>query len=462
MITDRPSRTASLTAGAIRSEPNECWHAPIAHDAVVAVIGAGKMGLPLCAQYAHHGWRVIAVDSNPEVVSSINRGRSHIGDEPDVDMMIKAAVDAGKLSATDSIEDAVSKALVVVVIIPISVDHTAKANFKGMDKVVHSIGKGVQQGATVIFETTVPVGTTRNRYTPILESESGMTADEDFFVAFSPERVSSGSVLESLAIYPKLVGGIGESSGRTAGFFYDSVLDAEIVVMTSSEAAECAKLVDTTYRDVNIALANEFADIADDLGLDVQEIIAAANSQPYSHVHQPGIGVGGHCIPVYPRLLMQSTKVDTILIRTARNLNVVRPGMAVLDVRDALGEPNDLVGYSVLVLGLTYREGVKEMAFSPGLELVEGFKALGATVHAWDPLLTDKEVRSLGAEAWTWGNTLGVDAIITATADPDFQALYTGWFPNLSVIYDGRNSLRELSIPEGVEYIGVGVNAKNR
>ena len=140
--------------------------------------------------------------------------------------------------------------------------------------------------------------------------------------------------------------------------------------MSSSEAAEYAKLMETTYRDVNIALANEFADIASGLCLDVQEVIAAANSQPYSRVHQPGIGVGGHCIPVYPHLLQQSTTIDTPIIRTARDSNSDRSAYTALVVREALGEQYSLEGHSILLLGLTYRHGVKELAFSPGVECV--------------------------------------------------------------------------------------------
>src|SRR5207247_4342198 len=156
----------------------------------------------------------------------------------------------------------------------------------------------------VIFETTLPVGDTRDRFTPRLAEASGLHADEDFFVAFSPERLYSGAALRNLATYPKLVGGIGPASTARAAAFYDAVLDGEIVAMSSAEAAEFSKLADTPYRDVNIALANEFARYAQRAGVDVHEVIAAANSQPYSHIHQPGLGVGGHCIPVYPHFLL--------------------------------------------------------------------------------------------------------------------------------------------------------------
>ena len=173
-----------------------------------------------------------------------------------------------------------------------------------MDAAVESIVPGVHAGSLVIFETTLPVGDTRDRYAPRLAEASGLALEETLFVAFSPERLYSGAALRNLATYPKLVGGLGAASTARAAAFYESVLDAEVVAMSSAEAAEFAKLADTTYRDVNIALANEFARYADRIGVDITEVIAAANSQPYSHIHQPGLGVGGHCIPVYPHFLL--------------------------------------------------------------------------------------------------------------------------------------------------------------
>ena len=293
---------------------------------------------------------------------------------------------------------------------------------------------------------------------PALEAVSGLVADRDFFVAFSPERLFSGAVLENLAVYPKLVGGIGPASTDRAARFYASVLDAEVVAMSSSEAAEFSKLADTTYRDVNIALANEFARAADLHGIDVQEVIAAANSQPYSHIHQPGIGVGGHCIPVYPHLLL-SRAPGLSLVETARRVNdgQVDRALAILGPLDG-----GLAGAPVLVLGITYREGVKELAYSRAIAVIDALQAAGARVSAYDPLLADDEIRALGAEPWHWGDSGPFRAIVTQTADRAFAALDAAWFPALRAVYDGRNSLRALALPEGVAYVGVGVQASTR
>ena len=313
-IVDRPSRVPSFLGGAINPPVNDCGHKPARFVAPwtgepgtagrAAVVGAGKMGLPLAAQFARHGWHVTAVDVNPQVVEAINAGQSHVAEEPGLAEAVAEVHAAGLLEATTDAADAAGRADVVVLIVPVMLDDSHSPDYGHMDAAVDSIAPGVHAGLTVIFETTLPVGDTRRRFAPRLAAASGLKPDEDFFVAFSPERLFSGAVFRNLATYPKLVGGIGPASTARAAAFYDSVLDAEVVAMSGSEAAEFSKLADTTYRDVNIAFANELARYADRAGVDIQEVIDGANSQPYSHIHQPGIGVGGHCIPVYPHLLL--------------------------------------------------------------------------------------------------------------------------------------------------------------
>ena len=467
-IVTRPSVGASMLGGSISVPPSPCTHAPAraVHPwageegtaGTVAVVGAGKMGLPLAAQFATHGWTVIAVDVNPAVVEAINAGRSHVGEEPGLGEMVATVHAEGRLRATLDAAAAAGAADVVVLIVPVMLDADHRPDYRYMDPAVDSIAPGVHAGATVIFETTLPIGDTRKRFVPRLEAASGLVAGTDFHVAFSPERLFSGAVLANLAAYPKLVGGTVPASTDRAAAFYASVLDAEVVAMSSSEAAEFSKLADTTYRDVNIGLANEFARAADALGIDVQEVIAAANSQPYSHIHQPGIGVGGHCIPVYPHLLL-SRAPGLRIVETAREVNDGQTGRALAALDDRLG---GLAGAAVLVLGLTYREGVRELAYSRALPLIADLRAAGADVAAYDPLMEPDEVEALGARSWAWGEPGPFRAIVTQTADRRFATLDPAWFPDLAVVYDGRNSLRALPLPDGVAYLGVGVQAATR
>ena len=220
-----------------------------------------------------------------------------------------------------------------------------------------------------------------------------------------------------------------------------------------AEAAELSKLADTTYRDVNIAFANELAGYAGRIGVDVQEVIQAANSQPYSHIHQPGLGVGGHCIPVYPRFLLAKSP-DLELVELSRRINDGQVDVAVRSLEDELSGLREL---PVLVLGLTYREGVKELAYSRGLELVDPFIVRPGDRIAWDSLLSPAEIDRCGARPWTWGTSSDARAIVVQTADPIFGRLDMGWFPFLEVLLDGRNSLRDGSFPGHVRVLGVGV-----
>jgi nucleotide sugar dehydrogenase len=466
-ITSRPTTTANLAGGAITLEPNPCRHATARRvspwrgepgtTGVVAVIGAGKMGLPLAGQFASHGWSVIAVDIDEGVVAAINDGVSHVDTEPGLAELVATAHAGGLLRATTDGAEAARQADVVVLIVPVMLDTMAHPDYRHIDAATDSIGPGIHPGSLVIYETTLPVGDTRGRFAPRLEAISGLRAevdgDEGFLLAFSPERLYSGAALRNLATYPKLVGGLGSMSRDRAAAFYDSVLDAEVVAMSSAEAAEFSKLADTTYRDVNIALANEFARYADRIGLDVTEVIAAANSQPYSHIHQPGIGVGGHCIPVYPHFLLDRAP-ELSLVARAREVNDSQVDVAI----DALGESfGSLDGVGVLVLGLTYRHGVKELAYSRALPLIERLRAAGARVYAFDPLLTDDEVRATGAEPWQWGSTAAdVGAIVTQTADPRWADLDAAWFPELTIVVDGRNSLDDLALPDPIRRRGIG------
>jgi nucleotide sugar dehydrogenase len=466
-ITTRPTTSADLAGGAIALDPNPCRHGEVRRVSawrgepgtagVVAVVGAGKMGLPLAAQFASHGWSVVAVDVDEDVVAAIDAGRSHVDAEPGLGELVATAHAAGLLRATTDGAAAAREADVVVLIVPVTLDAGSRPDYRIMDAATDAIAPGLHPGSLVLYETTLPVGDTRARYAPRLEAASRLRAevdgDDGILVAFSPERLFSGAALRNLATYPKLVGGLGPASRDRAAAFYDGVLDAEVVAMSSAEAAEFAKLADTTYRDVNIALANEFARYADRIGVDVTEVIAAANSQPYSHIHQPGLGVGGHCIPVYPHFLLDQAP-ELSLVARAREVNDGQVDLAIDTLRAALGS---LDGAGVVVLGLTYRHGVKELAYSRAIPLIERLRGTGARVFGFDPLLGADEVGDTGAEPWVWGSvTPGVRAIVTQTADPRWLELDATWFPDLAVVLDGRNSLGPLATPTGVIRRGIG------
>lgn len=277
----------------------------------IAVVATGKIGLPLATQFASMGHEVVGVDVNQALVDVINSGVEPFPGEAGLGEKLAEQVPSGKLRATTDYADAIPGADAVVLVVPLLVDEeTWDPDFKWMDAATTSLAEHLTPGTLVSYETTLPVGTTRNRWKPLIERVSGLREGEDFHLVFSPERVLTGRVYEDLRKYPKLVGGLSEAGTRRATEFYESVLTFDdrpdlsrpngVWDMGTAEAAEMAKLAETTYRDVNIGLANQFARFADTTGIDVYKVIEACNSQPFSHIHRPGIAVGGHCIPVYP------------------------------------------------------------------------------------------------------------------------------------------------------------------
>jgi UDP-N-acetyl-D-glucosamine dehydrogenase len=399
------------------------------------VVALGKVGLPLAAQLAARGHEVVGCDIDPRVVEVVNAARAPFPGEEGLEDALRDAVGAGRLRATTDTTAAVADAPELVVAVPpLYVDDDARPDWLALDAAVAAIGAGLRPHSTVAIETTVPVGTTRDRIAPALEAASGLRAEEDFFVVFSPERVFSGRVLRDLATYPKLVGGLSERGEARGVDLYGAFLDAEVWPMGSAEAAELAKLAETTYRDVNIALANELARHADALGLDVDRVIAAANSQPFSHIHRPGVAVGGHCIPVYPRFYLAGDP-DARLPAAARAVNEEMPAYAVDLLAHELG---DLAGERVLILGVAYRGGVKETAFSGALALRGELERRGAAPVAHDPLYDDAELRALGFEPWDGGPVAG--AILQAD-HAAYRALREEDLPGVRAVVDGRGIL---------------------
>ncbi|MFI6498194.1 nucleotide sugar dehydrogenase [Nonomuraea typhae] len=424
----------------------------------ICVVGLGKIGLPLAVQYAGKGHTVIGADVDPAVVEHVNRAQAPFPGEADLDLGLKTAVAAGTLAATLDTTAAVRAADAVVVVVPLYVDDAGLPGFTAMDAATRAVAAGLRPGALVVYETTLPVGTTRTRLGPLLEEGSGLAVGADFALAFSPERVLTGRVFADLRRYPKLVGGVDARSTAQAMAFYEAVLDFDqradlprpngVWDLGSAEAAEFAKLAETTYRDVNIGLANQFARYADSLGVDITGVIEACNSQPYSHLHKPGIAVGGHCIPVYPRLYLWNDPSATV-VRAAREANAAMPEYAVGRLAAAFG---DLGGVGVLVLGAAYRGGVKETAFSGVFPLVAGLRARGAVPYVADPLYTAAELEALGLPAHR-GEP--VAAAVVQADHTEYAGLRAADLPGVSVLVDGRR-VTDPGLWPGVRRIVIG------
>ena len=408
------------------------------------VVALGKVGLPLAAQIARAGHEVVGCDVDERVVELVNAGTPPFPNEEGLEEALREAIDAGRLRATTDTTAAVAEGPdLVVAVPPLYVDADARPDWRILDAVVEDVARGLRSGTTVSIETTVPVGTTRERVAPALERSSGLRSEDGFFTVFSPERVFSGRVLRDLATYPKLVGGLSERGEARGVELYRSFIrdGADVWGMGSAEAAEMAKLAETTYRDLNIAFANELARAADARGLDVQRVIDAANSQPFSHIHRPGVAVGGHCIPVYPRFYLAGDPAAR-LPAVAREVNDAMPAYAI----DLLG---DVEGRTVLVLGAAYRGGVKETAFSGAHALRDELARRGAHAVFADPLFSAEELAEEGFPPWDGG---AADLAIVQADHFEYRALHD--LGGASVVVDGRGIVEE--VPPGVEVRRIG------
>ncbi len=410
----------------------------------VVVVALGKIGLPLAAYVAKAGHEVVGCDVDPRVCELVNAAQAPFPGEAGLDEALAEVVGDERLRAqTDTTGAIAAGADLVIAVPPLVVDADARPDWRILDSVLADIARGLRaageaghRGTVVSVETTLPIGTTRTRIAPALAAGSGLHPEHDFFVAFSPERVYSGRIFADLGTYPKLVGGCSEEGEARAVELYRAFVEpaAEVWPMGSAEAAELAKLAETTYRDLNIAFANELARHADRAGVDVMRVIDASNSQPFSHIHRPGVAVGGHCIPVYPHFYLHGDPAAR-LPAVAREVNGAMPAYAVDLLESALG---GLDGARVLILGVAYRGGVKETAFSGAFPLRDELAKRGATAVAADPLYDAAELRTLGFEPWD-GEPL--DGAILQADHAQYRTLTPADLAGARAVVDGRDAL---------------------
>lgn len=426
-----------------------------------AVVALGKIGLPLAVQIARSGVDVVGVDVNETVVELVNSGTEPFPGEEHLADYLPEVVQNGRLRATTDFAEALAEADVVIVVVPVIVDREANPDFAAIDAATEQIGRNLKPGALVSYETTLPVHTTRERFVPNLERASSKVSGRDFFVCHSPERVYTGRVFSDLRRYPKLVGGIDERAAELAVRFYETVLEFDVREdldrpngvwdLGTAEAAELAKLAETTYRNINIGFANELAMHAHEIGVDISQVIAASNSQPFSHIHRPGIAVGGHCIPVYPKFYLSVDRHAAIPAAAIR-VNEAMPAWSVERLRGQLGE---LAGRRIAVLGAAYRGGVKETAFSGVFDLVAALRAAGATPLVHDEMYTDAELQSIGFEVFHIGDRC--DGAIVQTDHASYRNLGQADLDGCRAIFDGRGILEPSRFPDvDIEVLGAG------
>lgn len=362
----------------------------------LCVLGLGYIGLPTASTFATHGLDVIGVDINPQVIETLRNGGLHLH-EPGLRTLVEAAFKSGHLRVSE--KPTAADAFIIAVPTPFFSDRVGEyegrtykmADLSAVKAASEAIVPYLRKGNLVILESTSPPGTTEKVVAPILE-RSGLKAGADFYLAYSPERVLPGQILRELIENARVIGGITPESARAGRDLYSVFVKGEIL-LTDATTAEMVKLMENTYRDVNIAIANEFARLAERLGVDVWEAIGLANRHPRVKILSPGPGVGGHCISVDPWFLVETAPDLAQLIRTARQVNDEQPRFVVEKVRHAL--EGNLAGRTIAALGLAYKPDVDDLRESPAIEVVHLLQAQGARVKAFEPFKPEAHINGI-------------------------------------------------------------------
>ena len=398
----------------------------------LCVVGLGYIGLPTAGMFATHGYTVTGVDVNERIINQVNHGDIDLV-EPGLRTLVQAGLRSRNL--TVKLEPEPAEAYIIAVPTPITADKRADLSY--VEAAARSIVPFLQKGTLVILESTVPPGTTMHFLMPIL-AESGLDAQDDLLVAYSPERVLPGCILEELVGNDRVVGGVTAEASEAARDLYASFVQGTIH-LTDTTTAEMVKIMENTFRDVNIALGNEFALVAESIGVDVWQAIKIANRHPRVDVLRPGPGVGGHCIAVDPWFLVEAAPGSAQLIAAARRLNDRMPQHVAEQVQVVLAGINEPL---VAALGLAYKANVDDPRGSPALTVIRWLQSTGCQVRAFDPHVKNDQfpdmVNSLAAAVE------GADCLLLLTDHDEFRAIRPSAIADLmrhKILVDTRNSL---------------------
>jgi UDP-N-acetyl-D-mannosaminuronic acid dehydrogenase len=389
----------------------------------ICILGLGYIGLPTAATFATHGVRVVGVDVNPNVLSTLRRGEVHIH-EDGLREVLEEALKTGNLTVKEAPVEA--DAFIIAVPTPFYEDKIGTqadieyklADMRAVTSATEAILPVLQKGNLVVLESTSPPRTTIDLLIPILE-RSGLKAGTDFYLAYSPERVLPGQILRELIENARVIGGINPASEAAGKELYEIFVKGKIIT-SDATTAEMVKLMENTYRDVNIAIANEFARLADRFGVDVWEAISIANLHPRVKILNPGPGVGGHCISVDPWFFVEAAPDLSPLIHAARKVNDSQPQFALDLVRKAAG---NLKGKKIAALGLAFKPEVDDLRESPAVEVVHLLQSEGAIVKAYEPFKPDAALKGIITASTLAGALVDAEVVILLVNHSELRAL---------------------------------------
>lgn len=386
----------------------------------ICVIGLGYIGLPTASTFAAHGIKVLGVDISPHIIETINKGEIHIH-EPGLLEEVQKAIQSGNFRAATEPEEA--DAFIIAVPTPFQENKFGEyngltyklADMRAVTSAAESIVPFLRKGNLVVLESTSPPRTTVDLIAPIL-ARSGLEAGRDFHLAYSPERVLPGQILRELIENARVIGGVTPESAQAGYDLYGTFVKGQII-KTDATTAEMVKLMENTYRDVNIAIANEFSRLADKFGVDVWEAISIANLHPRVKILSPGPGVGGHCISVDPWFFVEAAPEITPLIYHSRQVNDAQPHFVVETIKRALGS---LKGKKIAALGLAYKPDVDDLRESPANEVVQILQHEGAQVKAWEPFKPDANMPGIDMASSLEAAIKEADAIVLLVKHAEF------------------------------------------
>ena len=423
--------------------------------AKIGVVGLGYVGLPLAVEKARAGYEVTGFDIQEKKVGLVNEGKNYIGDIVDQDL--REVVKSGLLHATGDFSF-ISGLDCVAVCVPTPLDLYKQPDISFVKTSVENIAVHLHKGMLVVLESTTYPGTTEELVKPILEEKSGLKCEHDFYLAFSPERVDPGNLLYKTKNTPKVVGGIGSDSTEVAAALYRSVLEGEVYEVSCPAIAEMEKLLENTYRNINIALANEMAIICDKMGINVWEVIEAAKTKPYGfQAFYPGPGVGGHCIPLDPFYLTWKAReydYHTRLIEISGEINHYMPQYVVertYRILNRFGKP--LNGSKIFILGIAYKQDIDDYRESPAVKVIESLEREGAIVQYNDPHIPrfcnkGKEYESAECSKETLGESdLIMLTVMHKRYDYDFIQAHSPF------VFDTKNAMRSVKNRNNIELL---------
>lgn len=417
-------------------------------EIVVGVIGLGYVGLPLAVEKAKAGFKTIGFDVQAQKVEMVNRGENYIGDVVDKDL--SEIVSSGMLSATTDFSF-IRDVDFIAICVPTPLDEYQQPDISYVRSSSEAIAKYLKKGTIVVLESTTYPGTTEELILPILEEGSGLVCGQDFYLGFSPERVDPGNLLYKTKNTPKVVGGIGADATGVIAAMYRSVLNSDVLEVSSPKVAEMEKILENTYRNINIGLANEMAIICERMGINVWEVIDAAKTKPYGfQAFYPGPGLGGHCIPLDPYYLTWKAREfnwHTRIIEVSGEINSYMPQYVVERCTKLLNKAKKPVnGSKVLIIGVAYKQDIDDYRESPALRVIEEFEKEGAAVGFYDSYIMEYKYKGQtksGMDKLTAQDLREADIVVVTAAHTNVD--YEFIAEHATIIFDTKNAMKKVS-----------------